>query len=59
MCGHEQLQQPTYGSFNERVSVDLMGPFKQIQNNNDYIFVMQDHFTKWVEGRAIYASKNL
>ncbi len=26
--GHSQLQQPTYGAFNERVSVDLMGPFK-------------------------------
>ncbi len=24
---HGQLQQPTYGTFNERVSVDLMGPF--------------------------------
>ena len=23
--GHSQLQQPTYGAFNERVSVDLMG----------------------------------
>ncbi len=26
--GHDQLQQPTYGAFNERVSVDLMGPSK-------------------------------
>ncbi len=26
--GHSQLQQPTYGAFNERVSLDLMGPFK-------------------------------
>ena len=45
--GHSQLQQPTYGAFNERVSVDLMGPFKTTQNGNDYIIVMQDHFTVW------------
>ncbi len=51
--GHGQLQQPTYGAFNERVSVDLMGPFKQTPHGNEYIAVMQDHFTKWVEGRAI------
>ncbi len=33
--GHGQLQQPTYGAFNERVSVDLMGPLKMTQNSND------------------------
>ncbi len=43
--GHGQLQQPTYGAFNERLSVDLMGPFKTTQNGNNYIIVMQDHFT--------------
>ncbi len=59
MHGHEQLQQPTHGSFNERVSVDLMGPFKQTQDSNDYIVVMQDHFTKWVEGRAICGKEAL
>ncbi len=57
--GHSQLQQPTYGSFNERDSVDLMGPFKMTQNGNDYIVVMQDHFTKWVEGRAICGKEAL
>ncbi len=51
--GHGQLQQPTYGTFNERVSVDLMGPFKRTQDGNEYIVMMQDHFTKWMEGRAI------
>ncbi len=53
MLWHGQLQQPTYGAFNERVSVDLMGPFNKTQNDNDYIVVMKDHFTKWVEGRAV------
>ncbi len=57
--GHGQLQQPTYGVFNERVSVDLMGPFKKTQNYTDYIVVMQDHFTKWVEGRAICGKEAL
>ncbi len=56
---HERLQQPTYGSFNERVLVDLMGPFKQTQDSNDYIVVMQDHFTKWVEGCAICSKEAL
>ncbi len=57
--GYGQLQQPTYGSFNERVSVDLMGPFKRTQDGNEYIAVMQDHFTKWVEGRAICSKEAL
>ncbi len=35
-----------------------MGPLKITQNGNDYI-VMQDHFTKWVEGRAICGKKAL
>ena len=57
--GHGQLQQPTYGAFNERVSVDLMGPFKRTPDGNEYIAIMQDHFTKWVEGRAICGKEAL
>ncbi len=57
--GYGQLQQPTYGAFNERVSVDLMGRFKTTQNGNDYIVVMQHHFTKWVEGQAICGKEAL
>ncbi len=56
---HGQLQQPTYSAFNERVSVDLMGPFKKTQNDNDYIVVVQDHFTKWVEDRAVCGTEAL
>ncbi len=51
--GHGQLQQPIYGAFNERVSVDLLGSFKRTQDGNEYIAVMKDHFTKWEESRAI------
>ncbi len=51
--GHGQLQQPTRGAFNERVYVDLIGLFKWSQYGNEYIIVMQDHLTKWVEGHAI------
>ncbi len=40
--GHGHLQQPIYGTFNERVSLDLMGPFKRTQVGNEYIVVMQD-----------------
>ncbi len=36
-----------------------MGPFKSTQNGNDYIVVMQDHFTKWVESRAICGKEAL
>ncbi len=36
-----------------------MGPFKTTQNGNDYIVVMQDHFTKWVEGQAICGKETL
>ncbi len=50
---------PPMESFNERVSVDLMGPFKRTQEGNEYIAVMQDHFTKWVEGRAICGKEAL
>ncbi len=56
---HHQLQQPTDGAFNERTSVDLMSPFKTTQNGNDYVIVIQDHFTKWVEGRAICGKEAL
>ncbi len=57
--GHSQLQQPTYGAFNKRVSVDLMDPFKTTQNGNNYIVVMQDHFIKWVEGQAMCGKESL
>ncbi len=57
--GQGQLQQPMYGTFNERVSVDLMGPYERTQDDNEYIVVIQDHFTKWVGGRAICGKEAL
>ncbi len=57
--GIGQLQQPTYGAFNERVSVNLMDPFKRTQDGNEYISDMQDHFIKLVEGRAIFGKEAL
>ncbi len=51
--GHSELQQPKHGAFNERVSVDLIGPLQRTERGNEYIVVMQDHFTKWIEGTAV------
>ena len=42
------LQQQVAGAPFERVAVDLMGPFETTPNNNRYIAVFQDYFTKWV-----------
>ncbi len=44
--GHRKLQQPRHGAFNERMSVDLIGPLHRTDRGNEYIVVMQDHFTK-------------
>ena len=43
--GHGELQQPQHGTFNERVSVDLIGALHRTDRGNEYIIVMQDHFT--------------
>ncbi len=50
---------PTYGAFNKQTSVDLMDPLKKTQNDNDYIVVMQDHFTKWEEGDVVCSKEAL
>ena len=42
------LQQQISGAPFERVAVDLMGPFERTKNDNLYIAVFQDYFTKWV-----------
>ncbi len=55
--GHSELQQPKHGAFNERVSVDLIGPLHRTERGNEYIVVMQDHFTKWIEGAAVPTKK--
>ncbi len=45
-----------HGAFNERVSVDLIGPLHRTDRGNEYTVVMQDHFTKWI-GDAAVATK--
>ncbi len=51
--GHGELQQPRHGAFNERVSVDMIEPLHRTDHGNEYIVVMQGHFTKWIEGAAV------
>ena len=33
----------------ERVCIDIMGPLQETERHNQYILVVQDNFTKWVE----------
>ena len=47
------LKQSVTGCFNEKVCVDLMGPFAKTERKNVYIMVIQDHFTKWMEAVAL------
>ncbi len=51
--GHSELQQPRHGAFNERVSVNLIGPLHRTERGNEYNFVIQDHFTTWIESAAV------
>ncbi len=49
MRGHGELQQLRHSAFNERVSMDLIVPLHRTDRGNEYIVMMQDHFTKWIE----------
>ncbi len=35
------------------MSVDLSGPLHRTKRGNEYIAVLRDHFTKWIEGAAV------
>ncbi len=35
------------------MSVDLIGPLHRTEHRNEYIVLIQDHFTKWIEGTAV------
>ena len=38
----------------ERVHVDILGPFTTSHSGNEYILMMCDQFTKWLECAAIH-----
>ena len=41
----------------EQVGIDFKGPLPVIENNNRYIIVAIDYFTKWVEAKAVIDCK--
>jgi transposase InsO family protein len=47
------LQAYHAGSPMERLHIDILGPFNQSDDNNCYVLMMIDQFTKWVEMAAI------
>ncbi len=50
--GRSELQQARHGAINARVLVDLIGPLHSTDRGNEYIVVMQGHFTKWIEAQT-------
>ena len=53
--GKAPLQQSLVGSPLDRIGVDIVGPCPVTQDGNEYMIVIQDYFTKWVE---VYATPN-
>ena len=48
--GEEQkLRHVPVGAPLERVAVDIMGPLPRTDNDNEYLLVVGDYFTKWAE----------
>ncbi len=37
----------------DRVALDIVGPLPETENGNNYIVVISDYFTKWVEAHAL------
>ena len=35
------------------IAVDIVGPFSPVQSGNNYVVVVSDYFTKWMEAFAI------
>ena len=46
--GHVPVRAPL-----ERIAVDIMGPLPKTVNDNEYIMVVGDYFTKWTEAYAL------
>ena len=47
------LHQTKVGAPFEKTAIDLMGSFAKSDNNNVYIVIIQDNFTKWVVAEGI------
>ncbi|CAG2249684.1 Retrovirus-related Pol polyprotein from transposon 17.6 [Mytilus edulis] len=51
--GRAPLQQSAVGSPFDRIGVDIMGPCPVTKDGNEYIIVLSDYFTKWVEAFSV------
>jgi len=51
--GRPPLNQEPVGDRMERIAIDIIGPLMETKNNNKYILVIGDYFTKFVESFAI------
>ncbi len=47
------LQQYQVGGPLERIALDIMGPLPETEDGNQYVLVIGDYFTKWVEAYPI------
>ena len=47
--GRQGMQEYQAGAPMERVHIDFLGPLPKTHRDNEYILVMVDQFTKWVE----------
>ena len=47
------LQQCRVGAPMERVAVDVLGPLTRTHNGNEYVLVVGDYFSKWMEAYPI------
>lgn len=51
--GRAPLQQAAVGSPFDRIGVDIMGPYPVTKDGNEYIIVLSDYFTKWVDAFSV------
>ncbi|XP_063436328.1 protein NYNRIN-like [Mytilus trossulus] len=52
-AGKAPLQQSKVGAPFDRIGIDIVGHCPITAKNNEYIIVIQDYFTKWVEAFAV------
>ena len=51
--GRYPLQQSSVGFPLDRIGIDIVGPCPVTENGNEYLIVLSDYFTKWVEAYAV------